>query len=508
MNVPGTAAACIVSPNAADAELAVRLLEETGVLARAFASVRELAGVLDDTIGCLILVEEALLAEDIPALSEALARLPAWCDLPLILVSRDVGALGAVAADAFPSSGNVTLLGRPLNAHTLVSAVQVALRATARQREVRDLIAQREQAVRLRDEFLAMLAHELRNPLAPMRNALHIMRMMQTEDPTVLKSIQILERQVGHVVRMVDDLMDVARLERGKVVLKKERLDLNRVVSSAVETCLHAAQERGHHVNVRFGAAALPVDGDAVRLEQIVCNLLINAAKFTTRPSEILVQTAVEAGFARVAVEDQGIGFEPEAAERLFDPFLQVNPTLERSAGGLGIGLTIVRRLTELHGGRVHAASEGPGKGSRFVVRLPLASGFAEPQPEAPQPRLERRRRRIVVVEDNPDIRETLRMLLDLWGHEVTMASDGRSGVDRVLQERPDVALIDVGLPGMSGYDVARAIRAGMPNGEIRLIAVTGYGQPSDRELAMQAGFDTHLLKPIAPTVLERLLAQ
>ena len=508
MKTPKNALACIVSPNAADAELAVTLLGQTGVEARAFAGVRELAWALDESIGCLILVEEALLAEDIPALQEALGRLPAWSDLPLILVSHDVGALGAAAADAFPSSGNVTLLERPINAHTLLSAVQVALRATARQREVGELIAQREQAVRLRDEFLAMLAHELRNPLAPMSNALHIMRMVKTEDPTVLKSIQILERQVNHVVRMVDDLMDVARLERGKVVVKKERLDLNRVVSSAVETCLLAAQERGHHVSVRFGVNALPVDGDAVRLEQIVCNLLNNAAKFTTRPDEILVQTSAEAGFALVAVEDRGIGFVPEAAEHLFDPFLQVNPTLERSAGGLGMGLTIVKRLAELHGGSVQAASEGPGRGARFVVRLPLASGLAEPRSQTAQPLVEARRRRIVVVEDNPDIRETLRMLLDLWGHQVTMASDGRSGVERVLQERPDVALIDVGLPGMSGYDVARAIRQSMPNGGIRLIAVTGYGQPSDRELAMQAGFDTHLLKPITPTVLERLLAE
>jgi signal transduction histidine kinase/CheY-like chemotaxis protein len=508
VTTPKETLACVVSPNAADAELAVALLAQSGVQARAYAGMRELASALDDAIGCLILVEEALLAEDIPALREALARLPAWCDLPLILVSRDVGALGAAAADAFPDSGNVTLLERPINAHTLISAVQMALRATARQREVGELLAQREQAVRLRDEFLAMLAHELRNPLAPMSNALHIMRMLKIEDPAALKSIQILERQVGHVVRMVDDLMDVARLERGKVVLKKERLDLNRVVSSAVETSLHAAQERGHNVSVRFGVNALPVDGDAVRLEQIVCNLVNNAVKFTPRPSEILVQTSVEAGFAEVAVEDKGVGFEADAAEHLFDPFLQVNPTIERSSGGLGMGLTIVRRLTALHGGSVHAASEGPGKGSRFVIRIPLASGMAESRAQATLPLLERRRRRIVVVEDNPDIRETLRMLLDLWGHEVTMASDGRSGVERVLQERPDVALIDVGLPGMNGYDVARAIRAGLPNGEIRLIAVTGYGQPSDRELAMQAGFDTHLLKPIAPTVLERLLAQ
>jgi signal transduction histidine kinase/CheY-like chemotaxis protein len=508
VNLPAKAAACIVSPNAADAELAVALLEETGVAARAFASVRELAGVLDEAIGCLILVEEALVAADIPALGEALARLPAWCDLPLILVSRDVGALGAVAADAFPNSGNVTLLGRPLNAHTLVSAVQVALRATARQREVRDLIAQREQAVKLRDEFLAMLAHELRNPLAPMTNALHILRMLKTEDATALKSIQILERQVGHVVRLVGDLMDVARLERGKVVLKTERLDLNRVVSSAVESSLHGAQERGHHVSVRFATNALPVEGDAVRLEQIVCNLVNNAAKFTTRPDEIVVTTSVEAGFALVAVEDKGIGFQPDAAERLFDPFLQINPTLERSAGGLGMGLTIVRRLAELHGGSVHAASEGPDKGSRFIVRIPLAPGAARAQAVPQRPPAQARRRRVVVVEDNPDIRETLCMLLHLWGHEVAIANDGRSGVDRVLEERPDVALIDVGLPGMNGYDVARAIRKSIPDGAIRLIAVTGYGQPSDRELATQAGFDTHLLKPVSPTVLQRLLAE
>ena len=507
-NRPKGALACVVSPNAADAELAVELLRQTGVEARALASLHQLAGVLDEGFGCLILVEEALLAEEIPALQEALGRLPAWSDLPLIVVSRDTGAVGAVTAEAFPHSGNVTLLERPINAHTLVSAVQVALRATARQREVGELIAQREQAVRLRDEFLAMLAHELRNPLAPMANALHIMRMLKTEDPTALKSIQILERQVAHVVRMVDDLMDVARLERGKVVLKRTRVELNGVVSSAVESCLHAAQQRGHHVSVRFGVDALPVDGDAVRLEQIVCNLVNNAAKFTPRPGEIVVSTRVEDGFALLTVEDPGVGFQPGVAEHLFDPFLQVNPTLERSAGGLGLGLTIVRRLAELHGGAVHAASDGPGKGSRFVVRIPLALGDVETPKEPERPRVEARRRRIVVIEDNPDIRETLRMLLDLWGHEVAMAGDGRSGVERVLQDRPDVALIDVGLPGMSGYDVARAIRGSLPEGEIRLIAVTGYGQPSDRELALQAGFDTHLLKPISPSVLERLLAE
>jgi signal transduction histidine kinase/CheY-like chemotaxis protein len=497
----------VVSPNPADAELAVTLLERNGIEARHFAGLRQLAPGLDDSIGCLIVVEEALLAEDIPALQDALARLPAWSDLPLIFVSRHVAALADILATAFPSSGNVTLLERPLNAHTLVSAVQVALRASARQREVGELLAQREHAVRLRDEFLAMLAHELRNPLAPMRNALYILRMLKIEDPRILKNTAILERQVSHVVRMVDDLMDVARLERGKVSLKRQRVDLNRVVSSAVETCLHAAQERGHHVSVHFDADALPVDGDSVRIEQIVCNLVNNAAKFSPKPGEIRVATSVEGGFALVAVEDRGIGFEPAAAQTLFDPFLQVNPTLERSTGGLGMGLTIVKRLAELHGGAVHAASEGPGKGSRFVVRIPLASGAVKTEPQVERRVSKARPRRVVVIEDNPDVRETLRTIVAMWGHEVSLASDGRAGIDLVLRDRPDVALIDVGLPGINGYDVARAIRSTLRNGEIRLIAITGYGQPSDKEQALQAGFDTHLLKPISPEVLEELLA-
>jgi signal transduction histidine kinase len=502
----GGATTSIVSPNADDAELAVELLSQAGMQARAFGSMRELAQTLDDRTGCLILVEEALLEDELPLLRDALARLPAWCDLPLIVVSRDVGTLGFLTAAAFPHSGNVTLLERPLNPHTLASAVQVALRASARQREVGELIGQREQAVKLRDEFLAMLAHELRNPLAPMRNALYIMRAHKIDDPLILKNAEILDRQVNHMVRMVDDLMDVARLERGKVALKKQRADLNRVVAAAVESCLPAAQQRGHHVSVHYGANALPVDGDAVRIEQIICNLINNAAKFSPQPGEIRVETAVESGRALVMVEDRGIGFEPGAAENLFDPFLQVNPTLERTAGGLGIGLTIVKRLAELHGGSVHAASAGSGKGSRFIVRLPLATGLEPPASEAARPPAATRRCRVVIIEDNPDIRETLRTLVTMWGHSVALASDGNSGVELVLQQRPDVALIDVGLPGMNGYEVARAIRRTIPNGDIRLIAVTGYGQPSDRDTASQAGFDTHLLKPIAPEVLRELL--
>ena len=498
----------VVSPNPADAHLAVSLLQENGIDARSFESAHALARVLHEQTGCLVLVEEALAPDDIPVLRDALGKMPAWADLPLIVVARDVARLRTLIANGFPESGNVTLLERPLSMHTFVSAVQVALRSTARQREVAELIAERERAVKLRDEFLAMLAHELRNPLAPMRNALYLLRRAELADPLVAKSTEILERQVNHVVRMVDDLMDVARLERGKLMLQKQLVDLNSVVLSAVETCQQVAQPRGHRITVRLAGDALQVEADAVRIEQIVYNLINNAAKFSPSPGEIRVGTSVDGNIASIEVEDDGIGFELVGAARLFDPFVQANQTLERSSGGLGMGLAIVKRLAELHGGSVCASSAGPGTGSRFVVRIPLAEKAAVEESQPHRPCARGAQRRVVVIEDNPDIRETLQLLLTLWGHDVIMATDGPSGVQCVLESRPDVALIDVGLPAMDGYEVARTIRRSIPNGDVRLIAVTGYGQPSDKELAMSAGFDSHLLKPIAPEVLERLLAE
>jgi signal transduction histidine kinase/CheY-like chemotaxis protein len=495
------------SPNLADAELALRLLAQSGVHAEAFGNLLDLAAAVDGTMDCLVLVEEALVAEEIPALGESLAGLPAWCDLPLIVVAGDVEKVSDTVAEIFPAAGNVTLLGRPLSPHTLVSAVRVALRASARQREMGALMLQREQAVQRRDEFLAMLAHELRNPLAPMRNALYILRAAKSDDARVGKCAEVLDRQVDHMVRLVDDLLDVARLERGKVVLQRQRVDLNQAVTMAIQNCLTLLRSKGHRLNLRLETQPLLVDVDAVRLEQIVCNLLNNAAKFTTRPDEISVETYQRAGDAHLAVEDRGIGFEPAKAKDLFDPFLQVNNSLERNEGGLGIGLTIVKRLAELHGGSVEATSAGPGKGARFVVRLPIGAAAAEPRTHDERPVVRPRRRRVVVVEDNPDIRHTLEILLEMWGHEFATAGDGLTGLELVLRYRPQVAFIDIGLPGMSGYDVARHVRERLKDGEILLVAVTGYGQTSDRDLAQRAGFDAHLAKPIDPRLLERMLA-
>lgn len=500
--------ACVVSPNAADLHIAVSFLADNGIEALGLPSLLALATALDERFGCIILVEEALAEEHIPALRDALSRLPPWSDIPLIVVSRDASLFGSITSNAFPDSGNVTLLERPLNPHSLVSAVQVALRATNHQRQLAELITQREHDVKLRDEFLAMLAHELRNPLAPMRNSLYMMRMLKDKDPMALKNIEILERQVNHVVRMVDDLMDVARLERGKVVLQKKSVDLNQAVSAAVEGCLPAARERRHQITMHFASGALPAQADDVRIEQIVSNLVTNALKFSRPSDEIRVETLAEDDCAVIRVQDKGIGFEPGTAETLFDPFLQANPTIERSTGGLGLGLTIVRRLAELHGGSVRASSEGPGKGSCFEVRIPMAEPPPEQRLETSRPADQPKRRRVVVIEDNPDIRETFRMLMTMWGHEVFLAEDGPAGVDCVLRMKPDVAFVDVGLPQMNGYEVARALRKATPSGGPRLVAVTGYGQPSDRKMAFDAGFDAHLLKPVMPETLEKLLAE
>jgi CheY-like chemotaxis protein len=274
-----------------------------------------------------------------------------------------------------------------------------------------------------------------------------------------------------------------------------------------VESCRDSVHERGHRIAVHLHPDAVPVSGDAVRLEQIVCNLLNNAAKFSVKPSPIDVTTSAVDGSSIVVVEDKGVGFDASATDRIFAPFGQSDATIDRSAGGLGMGLTIVKRLAELHGGSVHAFSGGQGKGARFEVRIPIAADATLPKPQRPAKPRNAMPLHIVVIEDNADIRETMRMLLAMWGHHVAMAPDGVEGLQLVLKERPDVALIDVGLPRMNGYDLARRIREDIPDGTPRLIAVTGYGQPADRTEAARAGFDAHLLKPIDPDMLEGLLA-
>jgi signal transduction histidine kinase len=496
----------VVTPNPADGDIAVLLLAGHGVQARRAADLRALAAALGDDVGCAVLVEEALDEAGLPLLREALERQPAWRDLPLVVVTRSPAAMGERVARALPGAANVTLLERPLSAASLVSAAQAGLRATRRQLEVAALIAEREGALRARDEFLAMLAHELRNPLAPMRNAVHLQKAIDFPDALFQKTREVLERQTNHLARMVDDLVDVARLERGKMTLQRARVELNPLVASAIEAALPLIQARGHQVQAELGAEPLALDADATRIEQIVCNLLVNAAKYTPRPDAIRVTTRREGPFALVEVHDRGVGFGAGEEERFFALFVQGSQPLARPQGGLGIGLTIARRLAELHGGAIDARSDGPGEGSTFTVRLPLARGAAAEPAPPPRDAGARERKRVLVVDDSDDIRETMRLLLTQWGHEVAVAASGEEGLDQVARSLPDIAIIDIGLPGMSGYEVAERIRALHPSEPVRLIALTGYGQPADGKRALASGFDRHLLKPLAPEALRETI--
>ena len=500
----------MVTPNAADTELAAGFLEASGAAIVTCASLEEAAPAIGPSTGCVVIVEEALAEADIHLFHEAVGAQPAWSDLPLLVVAAQGSSLSALLESVFPRSGNVTLLQRPLHPLSLVSAVNMALRARSRQCEVRDLLEQRTRALAQRDEFLAMLAHELRNPLAPIRNAVYLMKNISVPDPMFARYRAMIEKQTTHITRLVDDLLDVSRLELGKVELRPERIDLNQSASAAAEACLPMTTAQRHEVTVRLASEPLTVLADPVRIEQVLGNLIVNAAKFTPAGGTIAIEASRDGDCARVAVTDSGRGIAPEVVGTVFDLFVQEDSSLARTQGGLGIGLTLVRRLVELHGGKVRASSAGIGKGSRFEVRIPLvpalAGDAASGSANVPAPR----RRRVLVVEDSPDIRESVGMLLSQWNHDVAYAADGPEGVALARRIQPDVAIIDIGLPGANGYDVARQIREGpMPWArQVKLLAMTGYGQANDRVRALESGFDDHLLKPVEPRVLEQLLLE
>jgi PAS domain S-box-containing protein len=360
------------------------------------------------------------------------------------------------------------------------------------------------------NEFLAMLGHELRNPLAPIRNAVAVMAAREGGDSTVAWARDLIERQVGHLGRLVDDLLDVSRISSGKITLKREVVDFALVVSKAIEATHVLLEQRRHLLEVDLGRERLPVDADATRLTQVVVNLLTNAAKYTPEGGHVWVRLEHDGDDAMLKVKDDGLGISSDLLPRVFDLFTQGERSLARSEGGLGIGLTMVQRLVELHGGSVAAGSAGPGKGSEFIVRLPLARTTAGPggatDRSGPAGRAQRRLR-VLVVDDNADSAETMAVLLGVWGHEVITASTGTEALELAQRRRPDVVLLDIGLPGIDGYEVARRIRATPELSETVLVAMTGYGQSEDRQRAREAGFTAHLVKPVPPNLLEQLLA-
>jgi len=443
------------------------------------------------------------------ALSLMLGALAAW------LVARSINRPMEQLREAARAMGEGRDPAPTRSAIREVQDVSAALVEAARQRAAavreRDELLRSEQvarataesANRAKDEFLAMLGHELRNPLGAISNASMLLDSAAAQPTVTARARAIIARQVTHLSRLTDDLLDASRALTGKIVLRREPLDLAAAALQTITTLKAAGRLGAHHVVHDLSRAW--VEADPVRLDQIIGNLLVNAVKYTPAGGTIRVGVKPDGDEAVLVVADDGIGMAPELAARAFELFVQGERQLDRSQGGLGIGLTLVRRLTEMHGGRASAYSAGENKGSEFVVRLP---GTAPPaRAIEPAPAASARRRSILVVEDNDDGRDSLRMLLEAQGHAVDTAHDGPSGVEKLLAMQPEIALVDIGLPGLDGYAVARQARAHPGLRRPFLVALTGYGAPEDRDRAFAAGFDSHVAKPVDRSALETLLA-
>jgi signal transduction histidine kinase len=395
--------------------------------------------------------------------------------------------------------GADTYLTEPVEGNELLATVQALLRLYKREEENRQLLAQLREADRQKDDFLATLAHELRNPLHPMRGAVELLRSNQNLDAETQWSRDVIDQQVNHLARLIDDLLDVARITRDKLELRKEKLFLTEVIKGAFESSRSFLESYGHQAIVTVPPQAVSLEGDSVRLTQIFVNLLNNAAKYTPEGGRIWLSATVERDRAIVSVKDSGVGIAGDKLPHVFEKFYQVDRSLERSESGLGLGLTLTRRLVELHGGTLEARSEGLGKGSEFVVSLPILPvdvKSPESEPSSLQIAENGARRRILIVDDGARTREMYSMLLRKRGHEVETAPDGNTGIELAESFRPEVILLDVGMPRLNGFDTCLKIRGLSSGKDIVMIAVTGWAQDEVQRRADESGFDGILVKP------------
>lgn len=433
-------------------------------------------------------------------------------------------AHGLRASASFPlrcqekMSGSLTLYAREPGRfdaeevrllEALSADVAYALDKMSKERALEESERSLREADQRKNDFLAVLSHELRNPLAPIRHGLYVLERAVPGSEAARHAIEIIARQSSQLTRLVDDLLDVTRIARNKIELHPAPLDLNDVVRRTIEDHRALFEQGGVGLEAELAAQPLPLDGDDERLSQVIGNLLQNAAKFTPRGGRVTVRTAAgeDGSCAVLSVADTGVGIEPAMLSRLFQPFMQADATLDRSKGGLGLGLALVKSLVKMHGGEVRALSDGPGKGTEFVVELPLGAPVSAP-PKTGVSARPRTARRVLVIEDNVDAAECLRCLLEFAGHDASVAHNGADGLTLARSSPPDVVLCDIGLPGMDGYEVARAFRADPALGATALVALSGYAQPEDLQRAVEAGFTRHLAKPASPDVLERLLGE
>ncbi|MFY3744788.1 ATP-binding protein [Anaeromyxobacter sp. Red801] len=494
----------VLAPIGRDAEVASAVLRGAGLSALVCRDIGDVVQELRAGAAVLVIAQEALADAARDGIGEWIAHQPPWSDLPVFVVTGNPSRLDhARTLRQLSWLGNLLLLDRPLRRATLVSVVRSAIRARQRQYAAREVLAAREREVEARDQFLAMLGHELRNPLGAIVLALDVIDRRGTAEP---RQLDVVRRQSRQLSRLVDDLLDVSRVTSGKIALHRHPVELAVLTGRAVEAMQPPAAAAGVSLRAEIAPGEVPVLGDPVRLEQVIANLVGNAVKYNRPGGHVVVSLETSGGDAVLRVRDDGIGLAEADLERVFDTFVQVDSGLDRARGGLGLGLTLVKTLVTMHGGQVRADSAGAGKGSTFTVRLPLAAPAdrpAGPRRDAAAPEV--RPRRVLVIDDSPDNREVAQSALEMLGHKVSLAGDGPSGIEEAFRYDPEVVVIDIGLPGLDGYEVARRLRAARGRGMV-LIALTGYGQPDDRQRALAAGFDLHLTKPVEIEALRRAI--
>jgi signal transduction histidine kinase len=505
--------ALILAPTHRDADVTLRLLREAQISVRACENETVLLAEMTVGAGVVIITDDV--SRRLPALHvlhSALDSQPPWSELPVIALAFPGKNSGRI--ETLRALPGVVLLERPVYARTFVSAVQAALRARGRQYQMRSQLEQiratnadLEEATHAKDEFLATLSHELRNPLSALTAAVRVLDRAEDKPAMAALAREIVGRQTEQMARLLDDLLDVARITRRRLEIRKTHTEVTEVIKAAIETAQPLIKAKSHALEVVLPREPIYLEADPVRLAQVVTNLLTNAAKYTERGGAIHLYAAREGSDLIVRVRDNGIGIPQESLDAIFRMFSQLRPAIERSEGGLGIGLALTKGLVELHGGSVCAYSDGPGRGSEFVIVIPIEDSGAETSNlKAAATVAASTTQHILIADDNPDSLDALARLLELDGHVVREARNGVEALALFDRYDPQVVLLDIGMPGMNGYEVARRIRHARPQFSGKLIALTGWGQARDRELAKEAGFDHHLTKPINVESLQTLL--
>jgi two-component system, sensor histidine kinase len=512
--VAGAYRVLILPATRRDAEATGVLLASARIEWGVCYSARELATQINQSVGAILFTDAAFYDDHFADVIKAIVNQPTWSDIPVLLLCR--GEQSEHGIRALESLRNVTILDRPSSSRTLLSSIKAALRARRRQYQLREQLAalHRSEATlrsvsndlkdsnRRKDEFLAMLAHELRNPLAPIRNVSEILERKLPADAAMRPMVHIVKRQVTQLSRLVDDLLDVSRITEGRIELQRDRLEIGAIIAQAVESVDPLLREKNHKLSIAPANQPLYLKGDHARLVQCVANILTNAAKYTDAGGTIRLWVEKRGELVAIVISDNGTGIAPHLLPRIFDLFVQGERTLDRSQGGLGLGLSIVKRLIEMHNGNVVASSDGHGCGSTFEIQLPLIDAPLSFTDQASQADV--KPKRILIVDDNEDAANSLAALLSLDGHSTEAVYGATDAIARVSTLHPDVVVLDIGLPQMNGYEVAKIIRAELS--AVQLIALTGYGQADDIQHAHEVGFDGHLIKPADVSTLARMI--